>query len=63
MARHHVHLSSDIETATRVGARHGRPTVFEVDAAAMHADGYEFFVSANGVWLVERVPPEYLRKI
>src|SRR5262245_22151790 len=25
MARHHVHLSADVETATRVGARHGRP--------------------------------------
>jgi putative RNA 2'-phosphotransferase len=34
-----------------------------VNAAAMHADGYEFYVSANGVWLVESVPPKYLRKI
>lgn len=62
MARHHVHLSSEVETAMRVGARHGRPTVFEVAAAAMHSDGYEFYVSANGVWLVESVPPKYLRK-
>lgn len=63
MARYHVHLSGEVETATRVGARHGRPTVFEVDAAAMHSDGYEFYVSANGVWLVDKVPPKYLRKI
>lgn len=63
MARHHVHLSCDVETAARVGARHGRPTVFEVDAAAMHRDGHQFYVSANGVWLVESVPPEYLRKM
>jgi putative RNA 2'-phosphotransferase len=63
MARHHVHLSGDVETATRVGARHGRPTVFEIDAAMMHRDGYEFYVSTNGVWLVESVPPKYLRKI
>ncbi|HYO92012.1 MAG TPA: RNA 2'-phosphotransferase [Pyrinomonadaceae bacterium] len=61
MARHHVHLSVDVETAIRVGARHGRPTVFEVDAAAMHSDGHEFYVSANGVWLVKSVPPKYLR--
>ncbi len=26
----------------------------------MHADGHVFYVSANGVWLTERVPPEYL---
>jgi putative RNA 2'-phosphotransferase len=61
MARHHVHLSVDLPTATRVGARHGKPVVFAVDAAAMHRAGHTFFVSANGVWLVESVPPEYLR--
>ena len=59
--RHHVHLSPDEETATRVGARHGRPVVLEVDAAAMAADGHAFFVTANGVWLTGAVPPGYLR--
>ncbi|MBW5483078.1 RNA 2'-phosphotransferase [Streptomyces bambusae] len=61
MRRHHVHLSPDRETATRVGARRGRPVVLSVDAGAMHADGYVFHVSANGVWLVDAVPPPYLR--
>ncbi len=63
MARHHVHLSIDVPTATKVGARHGKPVVFEVDAAAMHAAGYTFSVSANGVWLTDAVPPEYLRPL
>jgi len=63
MSRHHVHLSRDVETARRVGARHGQPVVFEVDASGMTEAGYEFYVSANGVWLVESVPPEYLRMI
>ncbi len=63
MSRHHVHLSSDMATAQKVGARHGRPVVFTVDAAAMHEDGYTFYCSENGVWLVERVPPEYLQQI
>jgi putative RNA 2'-phosphotransferase len=62
MSRHHVHLSTDIATATAVGARHGRPVVFTVDAAAMHKAGYVFYCSENGVWLVDRVPPEYLRQ-
>lgn len=61
MGRHHVHLSPDRETARTVGARRGRPVVFAVDAAAMSAAGHEFYVSANGVWLVEAVPPQYLR--
>jgi putative RNA 2'-phosphotransferase len=61
MARDHVHLSPDAATATRVGARHGRPHVFVVDAAAMHRDGHAFFRSANGVWLTDHVPPAYLR--
>ena len=61
MSRHHVHLSRDTITATKVGTRHGKPIIFVVDAARMRADGHVFFVSTNGVWLVEHVPPQYLR--
>ncbi|MDQ1017959.1 RNA 2'-phosphotransferase [Streptomyces afghaniensis] len=61
MNRHAVHLSPDRETATRVGARRGRPVVLAVDAAAMHRDGHVFQVSANGVWLTPAVLPRYLR--
>ncbi|WP_371616795.1 RNA 2'-phosphotransferase [Streptomyces sp. NBC_00454] len=61
MARHHVHLSPDRETATRVGARRGRPIVLSVDAGAMHAAGHVFRISANGVWLADSVPPEFIR--
>jgi putative RNA 2'-phosphotransferase len=60
MNRHHVHLSPDRETAVRVGRRHGRPHVFAVAADRMHADGHVFYVSDNGVWLTDAVPPEYL---
>ncbi|PPS84207.1 RNA 2'-phosphotransferase [Streptomyces sp. MH60] len=61
MNRHAVHLSPDRETATRVGARRGRPVVLPVDAAAMHRAGHVFHVSANGVWLTQHVPSRYLR--
>ena len=60
MRRHHVHLSPDVETATRVGARHGRPAILSVDAAAMRRAGHVFYVSSNGVWLTDEVPPQYL---
>jgi putative RNA 2'-phosphotransferase len=58
--RHHVHLSADTATAAKVGARHGKPHVIEVESARMHADGYEFYRSDNGVWLTEHVPANYL---
>jgi putative RNA 2'-phosphotransferase len=61
MSRHHVHLSENIETATNVGARHGKPVVFIVNAVKMHEDGYVFYCSDNGVWLVDNVPPQYLK--
>ncbi|MEV4174049.1 RNA 2'-phosphotransferase [Nonomuraea sp. NPDC049709] len=61
MSRHHVHLSPDRETATRVGARRGAPVVLVVAAGMMHADGHVFRRSANGVWLADHVPPGYLR--
>ena len=60
MSRNHVHLSRDVPTAQAVGARHGRPVIFQVNAAAMAAAGYEFFCSDNGVWLTDAVPPEFL---
>ena len=58
--RHHVHLSAEIETAIKVGQRHGKPFVFEVMAGKMFDDKYEFFLSDNGVWLTESVPANYL---
>ncbi|MFH9224797.1 RNA 2'-phosphotransferase [Streptomyces lydicus] len=60
MSRHAVHLSPDRETATRVGARRGRPVVLTVDAGAMHRAGHVFQVSANGVWLTGTVPAVFL---
>jgi putative RNA 2'-phosphotransferase len=60
MSRHHVHLSAEIETARNVGARHGRPSVFTVRSKEMSSAGYIFYRSANGVWLTDHVPPEYL---
>jgi putative RNA 2'-phosphotransferase len=60
--RHHVHLSVDVETAHRVGARRGQPVILRVDAGRLHGQGRPFFRSANGVWLVDAVPPEYLTR-
>lgn len=58
--RHHVHLSAGIETATKVGQRHGKPVVLHVDAGRMQQDGFIFYLSTNGVWLTEHIPVPYL---
>ncbi|WP_051969513.1 RNA 2'-phosphotransferase [Kitasatospora azatica] len=62
MSRQDVHLSADVETAVKVGSRHGRPAVLRVDAAGLAATGHEFRRSANGVWLTDTVPPAFLSR-
>jgi len=59
-SRNHVHLSADEATANKVGSRRGKPIILRVNAAAMHQDGHHFYLSANGVWLVDSVPVKYL---
>jgi putative RNA 2'-phosphotransferase len=58
--RQYVHLSSDLNTAVTVGRRHGKPVVLTVDTTRLHAEGYLFFLSENGVWLTASVAPTYL---
>jgi putative RNA 2'-phosphotransferase len=60
MKRHHVHLSPDVETAARVGSRRGSAVVLRIDSAAMARQGRIFHLTANGVWLTEHVPAEFI---
>ena len=62
-SRLYVHLSSDVETAKKVGSRHGRPVIYIVDCVGMATDGYKFYLSANNVWLTKEVPAKYLQKL
>ena len=61
--RLYVHLSSDTETAKKVGARHGTPVIYRVASGKMARDGFAFFLSVNQVWLTPIVPAEYLEKM
>lgn len=61
--RNHVHLSVDLETARIVGRRHGGATVvLKVDAKGIYKSGGQdrFILSENGVWLIEKVEPQFL---
>lgn len=63
MGRQYVHLSKDVQTATKVGQRHGKVIVLKVDTKKMIQDGYDFYLSKNGVWLCDTVPPQYLLEL
>ena len=56
------HLSKDKYTAVKVGKRHGDPVLYIVKAGEMYRDGYQFYLSKNGVWLTKQVPVKYLEK-
>jgi putative RNA 2'-phosphotransferase len=60
MSRQHVHLSLDVETAMKVGQRHGKPVILKVFSKQMHESGLLFFRADNGVWLTERVAATYI---
>jgi putative RNA 2'-phosphotransferase len=60
--RRYVHLSTDAGTALEVGQRHGVPVVLRVVALDMHQHGFKFYCADNGVWLVDRVPSQFLRQ-
>ena len=62
-SRQHVHLSSEIESAIKVGQRHGKPIVIKILAEQMYNDNFQFFLSDNGVWLTDNVPTKYLKRI
>ncbi len=59
--RLYVHLSKDIDTAIKVGSRHGKPVVYKISAGEMHRQGYKFYLSENGVWLTKIVPANFIK--
>ncbi len=60
MRRHDVHLSAETKVTVQVGSRHGKPALLTIRAGDMHRAGFIFRCSANGVWLVNQVPPEFI---
>lgn len=63
MKRLYVHLSRDIETAMKVGKRHGQPIILVINTKAMINDGYKFYYSNNGVWLCDDIAYSYIEEV
>jgi len=57
--RLHVHLSSDLETAEKIGLRHGKLYIFKIDTKRMYEDGIKFYLSENKVWLTDFINTKY----
>jgi putative RNA 2'-phosphotransferase len=60
MERHDVHLSAETKVTLQVGGRQGKPALLTIRAAEMHRAGHVFRRSANGVWLANHVPPQFI---
>ena len=64
MNRQHVHLSDNTETAANVGKRKIKMDdsvmILQIDAKLMVFEGHKIYLSKNGVYLTDHVPPKYL---
>ena len=58
--RTHVHLAATESVARQVAGRRGDAIVLKIEAGRMAAEGFEFFLSENGVWLVDHVPRAFI---
>lgn len=64
MSRLYVHMQSSIINAEQSARRWGKtPVVLEIAVDEMYDNGYKFYLSENGVWLVDNVPIKYVRNI
>ena len=63
MSRQYVHLSKDLETARRVGTRHGGElVVLKVHAKEAWENGQKFYQAENGVWLTDPLKWDYIEQ-
>lgn len=60
MSRLYVHLSKDVDTAMKVGKRHGKPVILRIRSGELYGDGGKFYLSENGVWLTKKVDVKYI---
>jgi putative RNA 2'-phosphotransferase len=61
MQRQYVHLTTSRDLAVRVGGRHGKSCVLEVDALLASQAGVAFYRANDSFWLADLVPPEFIR--
>lgn len=63
MSRNYVHLSSDSESAKRIGSRHGKPIILVLNVEEMVKDGIKFYDSGDNVVLTSDIPIKYVVEV
>lgn len=61
MRRQYVHLTTSRDLAGRVGGRHGKATVLEVEALRASEVGVVFYRANESFWLADFIPPAFIR--
>ncbi|KIR03510.1 RNA:NAD 2'-phosphotransferase [Lachnospiraceae bacterium TWA4] len=62
MERHAVHLHTEKMAWQSAKRWHLIPVVLKIDAEKMCNDGYQFGISENDVWCVEKIPIQYIEE-
>ena len=62
-SRQYVHLTNERSIAERVGERHGKLVLLEVNARMAHVEGVAFYLADEHHYLVNDLPARYLRVI
>ncbi len=64
MKRQYVHLSNDLETATKVALRTTKkPVILQIDALQAYQDGVSFYYANDNTYLCDYVDPKYICNI
>lgn len=61
MRRQYVHMTTSLDLAARVGARHGKAHILEIHALRASEAGCAFYRANEFFWLADFVPPEFIR--
>jgi hypothetical protein len=56
----YVHLTDNYDLAKKIGERHGKPIVIELNTQRLLKDNWQFYKTEQNVWLTNDVPIDYL---
>lgn len=62
MSRQYVQLSESQDVAYKAASRHKKygPVLLKIKAKQAAEQGYQFFVTTNGVWQTKHISPEFI---